>query len=71
MIMYEPREQTRNCETMDKLRAMAADQNRPWDPVSRVERAAAIIVIAMTELHGGEWRSQIDHQAKIVAVVPY
>lgn len=70
MIMYEAREKALNCETLDKLRAMATDQN-PADPATRVEKAVAVLVTAMTELHGGEWRSQIDHQAKIVAVVPY
>lgn len=71
MIVYEPREKTRNCDTMTKLRAIAADQGLPLDPQTRVERAAAVIASAMTEIHGGEWRAQIDHQAKIVAVVPY
>lgn len=71
MITYKPRKKTRNCESLEKLRAMAVDQNLAWDPATRVEKAAAVLVTAMTELHGGEWRSQIDHQAKMVAVVPY
>lgn len=68
MIVYEACEKTRNCDTMDRLRAMAADQNLPWDPAARIERGIAMIISAMIEIHGEEWGSQIDHQRKAVMV---
>ena len=71
MIVYGPREWVESCDTLDRLRAMAADPQLPWDPATRVDRAVATIVSAMAEIHGGEWRGQIDHQARVVLVVPY
>lgn len=67
MITYEPCERTRNEDTIQALREITGIW--PLSPASRVETAAAVIISAMTEIHGGEWRMQIDHQAGLVMVV--
>ena len=70
MIKYVPIERVRNEDTVQRLREMVGVTG-PLDPSKRVENAANVIVEAMTEIHGGEWRSKIDHHAGYVMIVPY
>lgn len=65
MITYQPLV-TRNCETLAKLREMAASQ--PLDPATRVRRGLEMAASGMAELHGGRWRTHVDHEAELAAV---
>jgi hypothetical protein len=69
VIQYLPRDATRNEETLEKLRDMATSGSWPMDPAKRVEQAALSIATAMSTIHGGQWRVQIDHLAGLVVVV--
>jgi hypothetical protein len=66
MIIYQQCDLARNERTLQALREISGVW--PLSPASRVESAAAAIVSAMTEIHGGEWQAQIDHQRKAVLV---
>lgn len=66
-IAYVPRQKTRNEDTLDQLRRMA-NATRPLDPAKRIENASAVIAEALAEIHGGEFRSLIDHETAFVAV---
>lgn len=67
MIIYAPCEKTRNEETVKRLKMLSSSQCH-LDPVRRIESASLAIAEAMTEIHGGEWRTVIDHQRRIVFV---
>lgn len=69
MIHYMPSEKTRGEEALTKLRAIAMGV---WslDPAMRIERDAASIASAMTMIHGGDWRVEIDHQHLTVLIRP-
>lgn len=69
MIVFEQREGAQNERTLQTL--MELTRVGPLSAASRIENAAAVIVSLMTEIHGGEWRSKIDHPAGYVMIVPY
>lgn len=62
---YVRHQPTRNAVTVAKLRALAEASSA--DPQG-IARAASRIAAEMARIHGGEFRVQIDHHAKIVLV---
>lgn len=65
-IKYAKPPPIRNIDTVDKMKEMGSDQ--PYEPVVAIERSAARIATEMTRIHGGEWRTMIDHQTGFVLV---
>lgn len=60
---------TKNEEIVAGLRELAGAA-APLDPMIVIKRKAAEISTAMALLHGGDWRIEIDHQARFVLVAP-
>lgn len=67
-IKYVTREPVRNADTVARLRSMAEGQQ--LEPVVAIERAASRIATEMGRIHGGSWRTEIDHSARYVLVRP-
>lgn len=65
----KPKFKTRMEATVAKLRAEAG-ADAPVDPHMKVKRLTAEVAIAMALIHGGDWRVQVDHQARLVVIVP-
>ena len=67
-IRYTSCRATRNEETIAKLRELADGQ--PMEPVVVIDRAVARIATEMRRIHGGEWRTVVDHERLLVLVRP-
>lgn len=52
-----------------KLRAEAR-ADPPIDPHMRIKKRVAEVAYLMALIHGGDWRVQIDHDARLVLIVP-
>lgn len=63
----QPKFQSRNAVTIADLR-MAVGAMPPMHPRMVVQRKAAEISTAMAQIHGGEWRFQIDHQRRSILI---
>lgn len=61
MIVYLSREETRNERTVQALMEMAG-ASQPLSPASRIESASAVILSALAEIHGEEFRAELDHE---------
>lgn len=64
---YRPKYATRNEEIVAGLRE-AAGAGPPIDPAMKVKRLVAEIAIQMALIHGGDWRTEIDHEIGAVVV---
>lgn len=68
MIQYGPGERTRS-DVMAKLRAVAnSPQSRAAAITKRIHRDTRSIANIMTEMHGGVWSVEIDHDDCFVLI---
>jgi len=58
---YRPKYATRNEEIVAGLRE-AAGAGPPIDPHMRVKKLTAEVAVLMALIHGGDWRTEIDHE---------
>lgn len=65
----KPKFKTRNEQIVARLRAEAG-ADAPIDPHMRVKKRVAEVAYLMALIHGGDWRVQIDHDARLVLIVP-
>lgn len=63
----KPKYATRNDQIVAELRE-SAGAAPPVDPHMKVKRLTAEVAIAMALIHGGDWRTEIDHQLGFVVV---
>ena len=62
MIAYQPLERTRNCETLAKLREMAATPEMSAELLCRrLAKEMEAAKYTMRLMHGGRWSVYIDH----------
>lgn len=63
----KPKFKTRNDEIIARIRAEAG-ADAPRDPVLAIKKKTAEVAYLMALLHGGDWKTRIDHQEGLVIV---
>lgn len=67
MIRFVPKAPVIEKSAADKMMddALESDEMRL---MNKIERESASIANLMTSIHGGAWRSRVDHQRKMVLI---
>jgi len=68
-MALDNRIKTRINANVAKIRAEAR-ADPPIDPHMRVKKQVAEVAYRMALIHGGDWRVQVDHDARLVLIVP-
>lgn len=63
----KPKFKTRNEAIVARIRAEAG-ADAPRDPIISIKKKTAELAYLMALVHGGDWRSRIDHQEGLVIV---
>lgn len=62
-----PKYLSRNDEIIASLRETVG-AGPPIDPHLKVKRLTAEVAVAMAQIHGGDWRVQVDHEEGLVLI---
>jgi hypothetical protein len=55
---------------MKEMKAKALSHSQAGNMAKQIEQDAQSIAVAMASIHGGKWRTLVDHQHQLVLIRP-